>query len=156
LTPLASDWTPLLGLPASATVARRAGQPRFDQSFYGGPLSLVFPAEDANSSRQRIETYTRGLALRSRSELTFRVPEKFRRFTAVAGIEPEVRQQGDVRLVIEGDGQVLFDEPIAGTGSPVPIDLPVTGIRRLRVLVDYGENWDTGDLLHLCDAKFTK
>jgi hypothetical protein len=156
LSPLSAQWTPLIGMPASAELAQQAGKPRADQSFFGSQLSLSFATDEESSARRRIERYNKGLAVRSRTSLTYSVPDDLARFVAVAGIDPAVRHQGHVRLVVEGDGTTLLDVEIAGTGEPLPIDLSVSRIRRLTLLVDYGDNWDFGDLLNLCDAKFTK
>ena len=94
--------------------------------------------------------------MRSRSELAYRVPQGCKRFIALAGIDPHVLRQGQVQLVITGDDQVLFDEEVKGTGAPLKIDISVQNVRVFRLLVDYGGNLDSGDLVNLCDAKFTK
>ena len=59
-------------------------------------------------------------------------------------------------MIISGDGQVLFDQEVKGTDGPLAIDVPVQNVRVFRLLVDYGGNLDSGDLVNLCDAKFTK
>ncbi len=100
--------------------------------------------------------YAKGLAIRSRTEMTYRLPDGMRRFTAIAGIDPQSAGQGRVALEIRADGKMLWEGPVNGLEPPVPIDLELKGARRLQLLVDYGENLDYGDRLHLVEACVTK
>lgn len=104
------------------------------------------------------QTYERGLALRSRTELVYRIRGKYRRFQAVAGIDESVAgQSNNLRLTILGDGRTLYDELIHGTDEPRELDLDVTGVSRLDIKVDYGDDGlDSADLLNLCEARVTK
>ena len=65
-------------------------------------------------STGRTQIFSKGLALRSRTELVYRLPAGFRRFTAIAGIDPATRASGNVRLSIYGDDRPLFEADIAG------------------------------------------
>ncbi len=118
--------------------------PRRDQSFTGGPMTLDGVA------------YSRGLALTSRTEITFRLTEDFRYFHAVAGIDDAVGDAGHVDLVISGDGRELLNRPVSGRDKAFPIELDISGIRRLTILVDFGEQMDIADHLNLCDARLIK
>ena len=51
---------------------------------------------------------------------------------------------------------MLWEYTIDGDQPPVPVDLDVEGIRRLRILVDYGDDGDVADRLYLCEARVTK
>lgn len=102
------------------------------------------------------KSYTRGLVIHSRTRLTYRLNGDYRRFVAVAGIEQLVRPNGNVTLTISADGKQLFDGPVTGTDSPIPLDLDVSGVRELVVLVDFGKDWDIGDHLALGDARLIK
>jgi hypothetical protein len=154
MTPLVKKWTPLVSLPAGAESIRNFGEPKQNMSYTGSPLSLKWPASEA--AGERVETYNKGLAIRSRTEIEYRIPKAMRRFVAVAGIDPETSVQGNVVLTIELDGESVFDETIAGDQPPREIDLDVTGKQRLRIFVDYGENLDLGDRLHLVEARLIK
>jgi len=156
IEPASFKWTPLIGLPGSATAANEYGQLRRDKSAYGGPLSLLVGDPDSSATDVLPRSFTKGLALRSRSELTYRLPAGFRRFIALAGIDPATRASGNVRLVISGDDKVLLESDIAGEKQPQPIQLDVTNIKRLKIVVDYGQNFDTGDWLNLCEARIVK
>ena len=154
LKPLQSKWTPLIEMPTAVESLKNFGAPRMNISFTGSPLTLSWPGKENAAST--LATYDKGLALRSRTELEYRLPKNMRRFVAIAGIDPETLSQGDVLLRIEADGETLFEQTISGKEPPVEIDANVAGKQRLRIFVDYGGNLDLGDRLHLVEARLVK
>jgi hypothetical protein len=149
-------WTPLVDLPAGVTQAAEFGQPRRDRSAFGGPLMLVIPEADSAASSSHPRTFSKGLALRSRTELVYRLPAGFSRFTAMAGIEPATSTTGNVQLSIYGDDRPLLEAAISNEEPPRAIELDIAGVKRLKIVVDFGKNLDTGDWLNLCDARVSK
>jgi NPCBM/NEW2 domain len=156
IEPVTEQWTPLVGLPAGATLAAEYGRPRSDRSAYGGPLTLRLEDSTSRSAAEQTGTFNKGLALRSRTELVFRLPSSFGRFTTIAGIDPSTSTSGNVRLEIHGDDRLLFEDAIGGGEPPRSIDLDISGVKRLKLIVDYGSNLDSGDWLNLCDARIVK
>ena len=157
IDPASQNWSPLVGLPAGVTLAAEYGQPRRNHSAFGDVLTLMM--KDKNSQPGQpgvIRSFDKGLALRSHTELVYRVPEGFNRFTAFAGIDPATASTGNVRLTLLADDHSIFDAEIAGNESPQSIDVPINGAKRLKIIVDFGQNLDTGDWLNLCDAKIMK
>jgi hypothetical protein len=152
---LKSDWMPLVAYPAAVESIQSYGKPRRNISFGGSPLSLSWPRGE-NGAGNTLQTYNKGLALRSRTELEYRLPKSMRRFVAIAGIDPESLSQGNVLLTIEIDGQTAFEQIIDGKQPPTNVDLDITGKQRLKITVDYGENLDFGDRLHLVEARLIK
>ena len=142
--PESSEWTPYFGADADLEILRSLFAPREDRSLRSGPLQL-----DGT-------TYAKGLAMHSRTTLEYRLPGAFRRFQALVGIDDRARPRGNARLVIRGDGRVLFDATVAGTDPPKPLDLDISGVRRLSILVDFGEDLDVADDVDLCDARLVK
>jgi hypothetical protein len=144
LKPESSEWTPYLGkrsdLPSRATYFG----PRSDQGLRSGPMEVEG------------KVYAKGLALHSRTTLVYRLPGRFHRFKALAGIDDHVRPQGNVRLIIRGDDQMLKEITIAGNQASEAIDLDLNGVRRLTILVDFGEDADVADHLDLCEARILK
>ena len=155
MTPLKQRWTPLIAIPSPSKKAASFGLPRRDVSYAGLPLTLFWP-NASDPTQGTLQTYEKGLALRSRTELEYRIPKSMRRFTAIAGIDPETLAQGTAALTIETDGEVVFEQMIDGSQPPVEIALEVAGKQSLKIFVDYGENLDLGDRLHLVEAQFTK
>lgn len=139
-----SRRTPYLGPSLPLDSDLDVFSPQRDRAFDGGPL------------RVGGKSYAKGLALHSRTRLAYRLPEGYRRLVALAGIDEQVGSRGHVALRIEGDGNLLFATELAGGQEPAPIDLDIAGVRRLVVLVDYGNDRDTSDHLDLCEAKLIK
>ncbi len=152
---LKTHWTPLVAYPASMESVQDYGKPRRNISFAGSPLTLSWPNGEGGLS-ERLQTYSKGLALRSRTELEYRLPKSMRRFVATAGIDPESLSQGNVFLTILIDEQTAFEQIIDGKQAPTNIDLDITDKQRLKIIVDYGENLDFGDRLHLVEARLIK
>jgi hypothetical protein len=125
--------------------------PRQDASFGGGKLKL-----SGGDGKNRGQEYEKGLAIHSRTELIYRLAGRFRRLTAIAGIDERVRDNGHVRLVISADRRTLLDEQISGDDPPRSLDLELVGAKRLIILVDYGDSLDIGDHLNLCNARLHK
>jgi hypothetical protein len=148
-------WTPRIAAPRAAELIADYGLPRNDVSYSGSPLALAWH-DDSLPTGHEVRSYAKGLALRSRTETTYRLPAGMRRFIATAGIDPTTADQGHVVLEIRADDRVLWEGEIDGKRDPVQIDLDLTAARRLQLRVDYGQNLDYGDRLHLVDARVTK
>jgi len=144
LEPVSVEWTPFFGSAGEIPALDRFFQPRKDTNLSGRPLQL-------QGTR-----YRKGLCLHSRTEMIFRLFGEYRWFEAVAGIDDAVRPQGNVRLVIHGDGRVLYEQQITGRDQPQRIRLEIDGVRRLGILVDFGEDLDVADHLDLCEARVIK
>lgn len=118
--------------------------PQRDRALDGGPLEL-----DRRS-------YSKGLALHSRTRLVYRLPSAYRRLLATAGLDDRVGRGGDVRLVIEGDGRELFAANLRGGEQPTALDLDIAGVKRLSILADFGLDLDISDHLDLVEARVVK
>jgi hypothetical protein len=155
LQPAEAKWEARIAPPPGAQLIGAQGQPRSNVSFTGSPISLLWK-DDPIASRRDIRTYNKGLAVRSRSELTYRLPAGMRRFTATAGIDPQSASQGHVELEIRADDRVVWEGEIDGKRPPVEIHVELGTARRLHLMVDYGKNLDYGDRLHLAEARVIK
>jgi hypothetical protein len=100
--------------------------------------------------------YKKGLAMASRTTATFVLPEGYKRFRALAGIDDRSGGRGNVELVITGDGKELARHEIDGAGEPLRLDVDIEGVRRLTILCDWGKYGDRNDDLDLCEARITK
>lgn len=144
LEPESLEWTPYFGPAQQLPALARMFAPRTDRGLEPGPLLL-----DG-------KPYEKGLALHSRTSLVYRLPGRFRRFKAAVGIDDRVRPRGSVRLLIHGDERLLLETTITGSDPRQQLDLDLTGVRRLTILVDYGDDLDLADHLDLCDARVVK
>lgn len=137
-------WMPYFGAGKPPAAVEQFYAPRYDRNFDSGTLQLGGTP------------YPKGLALHSRTELVYRLPDRFRRFRAIVGIDDAVRPGGNVRLILRGDGKELLDVAVAGSDAPRPVDVDLTGIRRLTIVVDFGDSLSAGDYLLLCNARLSK
>ena len=126
------------------------------------PFSRLFAVRTrppgAESFRLAGQRYEQGLWLHSPLKLTYRVPEGFRWFRAIAGIDDSVLAPGQFDLVVLGDGRELFRRTLGGDSSrqPLPIVLDLASVRRLTIVLEPGAGQDLGDQLDLIEARFTK
>ncbi len=102
------------------------------------------------------QEYRRGLTMASRTEVTYVLPEGYRRFRALAAIDDRAGGRGNVELVITADGRELERRVVDGAAEPVRLDIDIAGVRRLTILADWGEYGDRNDDLNLCEARITK
>ncbi|MGE0755401.1 MAG: NPCBM/NEW2 domain-containing protein [Pirellulaceae bacterium] len=133
-----------------------AWRPYFQSSLTPKSLSRWFePRFEAVALGGR--SYDRSLVLHSRSVVSYRLSRNFRQLVAVVGIDERLRHQANLGLTILGDGQPLFQRTIRGDQEPFELDLPIDGVRRLRIEVDFGEDRsDVGDLLYLAEPRLVK
>ena len=137
-------WTPYFGEEGTIPSLKELYRPRSDSALDSSPIQL-----------DGIQ-YERGLSLHSRTEITYRLPESFKRFQALAGIDDRLRPRGNVHLRILGDDRVLYEATISGMDSSLPIDVSLKGVRTLTILADFGADLDQGDHLLLAEAKLLK
>jgi hypothetical protein len=141
LEPERANWSDYVSAASAIPVLAELYAPRRNRGFLSNELQL--------DGRK----FAKGLALRSRSELVWRLAGTHRRLTAIAGIDDAVRPRGSVRLVIQGDARTLLETTLTGQTPPLAIDLDISGVRRLLILVDFGDDLDISDFLNICDAR---
>lgn len=119
--------------------------PKFDTGLYGSVLKL----DD--------EPYEKGLALHSHGEVTYRLTKRYRNLLARVGVDDGFRYEADLELRIYGDTELIFSRKIKGQDKPFDLELDMQGIRRLKIVVGFGDDdSDRGDNLNLCNARLTK
>jgi hypothetical protein len=145
LVPQTSDYRPFFAPDEELSALRAAYLPRGDVGIDGSPLVI-----DGR-------TFRKGLAMYSKGTLVYRLPEKLNTFSAVVGIADRARAAGgNVALTIRGDDKVLWQGDVRAGDASVPLELAITGVKRLELLADFGSGQDVGDHLILGDAKVTK
>jgi beta-galactosidase len=144
LEPEFVEWTPFFAFSRDAAALAEFGSPRRDAALEGGPLKL-------NGT-----SIAKGLALRSRCVMTYRLPGSFREFSALAGIDDRMGDRGHVRLLIRGDDRDLLDKIITGRDAAMALRVGIENVKRLTIVVDYGDDQDFADQLDLGEAKVSK
>jgi hypothetical protein len=102
-------------------------------------------------------TYEKGLSLPARCRMVFDLRGEFRRLSAVAGIDDEVRV-GRAVLSILGDGKPLADRLLLDRArSPENLDLDLRGVTKLVITVDFAEGtFGSGARVTLGDTTLAK
>lgn len=134
--PESVQWTPFMSVPGMPQEQLRLfNQPRLNQGFGSQVMSIAS------------QSFEKGICLKSRTEIVFRLTESYSRLRAVAGIDDLARPRGNVDLVIWGDDKELFRRAITGAEPAFELDVPILGVKRLKILVDFGEQAAVGDIL---------
>ena len=107
---------------------------RKDVNLAGGPLKM-----DGR-------TYERGLAVHSRSSLTYDLDGQYATFEATVGFDESAKGLGRVDCRVFADDKELYANPdLRADAPPVKLALPVAKAQRLKLVVDFGPDQDTGD-----------
>ncbi len=133
LVPSQVEETPYFG---------RKNPHRKDLALDGGPLRLDGRA------------YAKGLAVHSRTALTYDLERRFARFEATVGFDESGRKKGRVDCRAFADGKEIYANPdLRADGPSTRLSLPVAGADQLRIVVDFGAGEDTGDRVIWADAR---
>jgi hypothetical protein len=115
---------------------------RKDVSLAGGPLKM-----DGR-------TYEHGIAVHSRSSLTYDLEGRYATFEATVGFDESASRLGRVDCRILADGKELYaNHDLRADAPPVKVSVPVANTQRLSLLVDFGADQDTGDRVIWADAR---
>jgi NPCBM/NEW2 domain len=133
--------------PAKVEMSSTEGAPepyRKDRNLDNGELKIAAKA------------YSKGLALHSRTMLTYDLGGKYKLFQAVAGIDDSVEGEDcKVTLTIEADSKSIFKQVIKKGDQPKTLSLAVLNVKELRIIVE-SDFLDLGNQVDLADAKLLK
>lgn len=145
LEPVQVQWRPFIASSVTPDSVNRWFQPKLERGISDPPLQLGGVS------------YSRGVTLHSRTEITYPLNGKYRRFLAKVGVDDGFRNAGNVYLRISTEDEVLVDRVVRGADPPFGVDLDVQDASRLQILVDFGDDHsDQGDHLNLCNARLLK
>ena len=129
-------------------------QPKLDANLLGQPMRL------------KGKQYLKGIGVYSRTELSFDLQGKYRKFQSFAGIDDEVLRLirgngyafgGSVEFLVYLDGKQKYTSGLVTSTSPLlKIDLDVKNARKLKLVVDYGEHAHCNDLANWAGARLIK
>jgi alpha-galactosidase len=111
----------------------------------GGPISI------------RGTTYAKGLGVAGPSAVVYRLAKACTTFSAMVGLDDQTKGLGSVAFQVWADGEKLFDSAdvsavVTGLAEAIPVQVDVTGKRRLKLLVTNGGNGSDWDYLSWADA----
>jgi hypothetical protein len=132
-----SDWDPVLVEQTSLFGPSRSWQR--NRSTDGNPLTLKIEG----ASEPTI--FRRGIGVRSYSRLVYENQNAYQRLVGWAGIDTETNGRGTCRMLIRGDGILLWEATVTGDGQAVAIDIDINGMNTLELIVEPGEELDLAD-----------
>ncbi|MGE5394819.1 MAG: NPCBM/NEW2 domain-containing protein [Candidatus Saccharibacteria bacterium] len=127
-----------------STATQGYGLPMKNKSIEGKPLIIAG------------KTYERGFGSHSESSLTVLLDGKATLFTALVGIDDEVKgQKPAAEFILMGDGRKLWSSGVMRIGdAALPCRVDLTGIKKLELLVTDGGNGNYYDHVDWVDARF--
>ena len=157
--PVETAWGQVVKLPAAEvrTVRVRGGQMTY--------LSDLIPSQVAETPyfgrrspyRQDLtlagtplklsgQVIDKGLAVHSRSSLTYDLDKRYTTFEALVGFDEAGKRKGRVDCRVFADGREIYGNPdLRADAEPVSLSLPVVGAEQLKLVIDFGADEDTGD-----------
>lgn len=101
-------------------------------------------------------TYAKGLCVLPDTALTFTLNGDYTSFRATAGIDENgAIANAAARLIIEADGQVVFNEVLRRKDKPKGVTFSVKGVKQLRLIVEVDTAY-TGNYVALAEARVQK
>ncbi len=100
--------------------------------------------------------FARGVSIPPDTTLTYTLNGDYREFKATAGILDGVKpDDGALRLRVEADGRVIFNESVGKKAEPKEITLNVKDVKELKIAVER-ESLFSGNQVNLADARVQK
>lgn len=89
--------------------------------------------------------FKKGLGVHARSKLTVPLGGVYKKFITTIGIDDIAQGFGNAVFEIWVDGKKVFSRTMTGNDDPHTVSLSVEGAQELVLLVDFGEDGNTGD-----------
>lgn len=129
--------------------------PFFDNFLYPYQKDRSLERKEPISVRGKL--YRKGVSAHSKTELTYDLDGKYSFFLSKLAIDDETKGKGNVTILIYGDGKELHkSEDITGKSEPIPVRIDLKGVKKLKLVVDFGKNLDTMDRAVFADAVLVK
>lgn len=149
LEPTSWTWEPWIPDPQPSSPLKLMYRPVKDRAFDGQLLSLDGTGPDGDPQ------FEKGLTVHSRTELVYRLAGDYQGLAMLVGLDPKI-VDAEVRVSIFGDDRLLWETVVEKEQRVVPCDISVRTVKRLRILVDYGDRHGIADRVHLCNARLIR
>lgn len=142
-----SDMVPMDVRESSQFTVDRSFQ--LNRSVGGNPMRML-------SANGKSKTYSKGIGVKASSELSFANDNDFDRLRALVGIDLETNGHGDCDAIIRGDGIELWKGRVVASAEPQVVDVDITGIKKITLVVNPGNEFDLADHLNWGEIRFLK
>ncbi len=119
------------------------GKPLADKSVTGKAISVGG------------QTFDHGVGTHAASDLYLDLDGQVERFQAFVGVDDAAGRQGSVRFMIYADGKRVFDSGLMkGSQKAKPVDVPLSGVKHLRLMVTSAGDGTNFDHANWAQAEF--
>jgi NPCBM/NEW2 domain len=119
---------------------------------------IVTHRKDVNLDGEPIvldRPYAKGLSLHSHTELEYDLKGKYKKFTAVLGVDSRIGSDSQPKVTIEVDGRAAFSEVITAK-TVVPVSIDVSKANTIRIIVTSRNFLDLHDHVTIANPKLTQ
>ena len=106
------------------------------------------------------KSWANGIGMQARTTATWDVAGEYKSFNAMIGADPGTalrRLPGSAVIRVLGDGKTLFEsDPLQSGAEAVPIQVDITGVKKLSLVVDFGNSGMAGALGVIADPILTQ
>jgi NPCBM/NEW2 domain len=124
-----------------------------------GPVRMPRVNRCANGDPLRLDGKARelGIGMRARSELSYKLDGKWKRFRALIGLDTvAARASRGAIFVVRVDGKKVFEKKVAPGQKSVEIDVVLKGARTLQLVLEAGDGFEIGDYGNWVDARLLR
>lgn len=99
--------------------------------------------------------FAKGLTLHAHTELEYNLDSKYKDFKALLGVDARAKTESKAIVIIECDGTKAFKETVDAQ-KPIPINLNVRNVNKLRIIVTSEEILHLHDQATLAEARISQ
>ncbi len=115
-----------------------------------------FPLQTLRGIQLDRKVYPVGYTLSARTVLEFSWTDDYKTLRGLAGIDDRTRPNGRVKLTFLSGDTILYEATIRGDSSAVPLNVNLTGVKKLTIVVDFPNGIDDGTRLNLVEMQLVK
>jgi hypothetical protein len=101
------------------------------------------------------QTYKKGLSLHAHTELEYDLKGRYRKFTAVVGVDPREGGDSKATVTIEVDGRTKFTQVVT-VDKTENLDIDVSKAKTIRIIVTSSNFLDLHDHVTIANPKVTQ
>ena len=115
-----------------------------------------FPLRTLQGIQLDRKVYPVGYTLSPKTVLEFSWADDYKTLRGLAGIDDRTRPNGRVKLVFLSGNTVLYETTIRGDHPAVPLNINLTGVKKLAIVVDFSHGLDDGTRFNLVEMQLVK
>jgi len=115
-----------------------------------------FPLRTLRGIQLDRKVYPLGYTLSAKTVLEFSWADDYKTLRGLAGIDDRTRPNGRVKLAFLSGDTVLYETTIRGDHPAVPLNINLSGVKKLTIIVDFPGGIDDGTRINLVEMLLVK